>query len=151
MWYLCVFFHRLLDYRKAEVESLAQLFSNEDQEYQCLQWRLPLLHHPDSPFHFVNLPSEDVAKSIANRSQYFFSSISSFSHLQFLLTGLEFLKSVICSNRNHCNLIFPIMACKILYFIDPHWAEHFTKIWAFNLVYGRHTCERNVWTLGRRR
>ncbi|CAL9003436.1 unnamed protein product [Prunus brigantina] len=68
MWYLCVFFHRLLDYRKAEVESLAQLFSNEDQEYQCLQWRLPLLHHPDSPFHFVNLPSEDVAKSIANRS-----------------------------------------------------------------------------------
>uniref|UniRef100_A0A2P2KHB1 tRNA (guanine(10)-N(2))-methyltransferase n=3 Tax=Rhizophora mucronata TaxID=61149 RepID=A0A2P2KHB1_RHIMU len=64
MWYLCVFYHRLLDYRKPEVESLAELFGGLDS----LEWRLPLLHHPDSPFHFVNLPSEDVARCIANRS-----------------------------------------------------------------------------------
>lgn len=33
-----------------------------------LRWKLPQDHHPDSPFHFVNLPSEDIARSIANRS-----------------------------------------------------------------------------------
>lgn len=78
MWYLCVFYHRLLDYRKAEVESLAELFGafdadQEDPQNQnhCLEWRLPLYHHPDSPFHFVNLPSEDVARNIANRSKHF--------------------------------------------------------------------------------
>ena len=78
MWYLCVFYHRLLDYRKAEVESLAELFGafDEDQkdpqnQNHCLEWRLPLHHHPDSPFHFVNLPSEDVARNIANRSKHF--------------------------------------------------------------------------------
>lgn len=64
MWYLCVFFHRLLDYRKPEVESLAYLFGVND----ALEWKLPKHHHPDSPFHFVNLPSEDIARSIANRS-----------------------------------------------------------------------------------
>lgn len=76
MWYLCVFYHRLLDYRKSEVEALAQLFGafdeEEDQqnpkEHCFLEWRLPQHHHPDSPFHFVNLPSEDVARKIANRS-----------------------------------------------------------------------------------
>ncbi|KAH9763894.1 UPF0020 domain-containing protein [Citrus sinensis] len=64
MWYLCVFFHRVLDYRKPEVESLAYLFGVND----ALEWKLPKHHHPDSPFHFVNLPSEDIARSIANRS-----------------------------------------------------------------------------------
>ncbi|XP_052194151.1 uncharacterized protein LOC127802402 [Diospyros lotus] len=77
MWYLCVFYHRLLDYRKPEVESLAELFgafdrsdgeSNGHRQNESLQWRLPQHHHPDSPFHFVNLPSEDVARNIANRS-----------------------------------------------------------------------------------
>ncbi|MED6147882.1 hypothetical protein PIB30_048063 [Stylosanthes scabra] len=73
MWFLCVFYHRLLDYRKPEVESLAHLFGafqgeqNGDVPSQ-LQWKLPLHHHPDSPFHFVNLPSEQLARSIANRS-----------------------------------------------------------------------------------
>lgn len=66
MWYLCVFFHRLLDYRKPEVESLAYLFGVND----ALEWKLPKHHHPDSPFHFVNLPSEDIARSIANRSEF---------------------------------------------------------------------------------
>ena len=70
MWYLCMFFHRLLDYRKAEVESLAQLFLDDKDNWSSLEWRLPLHHHPDSPFHYVNLPSEDVARDIANRSTH---------------------------------------------------------------------------------
>ncbi|KAF9612363.1 hypothetical protein IFM89_039081 [Coptis chinensis] len=70
MWYLCVFFHRLLDYRRPEVEALAQLFGafEDGDDKNTLDWKLPELHHPDSPFHLVNLPSEDIAKSIANRS-----------------------------------------------------------------------------------
>ncbi|KDP27355.1 hypothetical protein JCGZ_20179 [Jatropha curcas] len=64
MWYLCVFYHRLLDYRKPEVEALAELFGGSE----ALEWKLPQHHHPDSPFHFVNLPNEDVARNIANRS-----------------------------------------------------------------------------------
>ncbi|GAB2277678.1 hypothetical protein Dimus_012383 [Dionaea muscipula] len=78
MWYLCVFYHRLLDYRKPEVEALAHLFGvfSDDEELHCwsspefgsLRWKLPEHHHPDSPFHFVDLPSEDIARNIANRS-----------------------------------------------------------------------------------
>ncbi|XP_047951946.1 tRNA (guanine(10)-N2)-methyltransferase homolog [Salvia hispanica] len=67
MWYLCVFYHRLLEYRKAEFESLAGLFEGRSGATH-LQWRLPEDHHPDSPFHFVNLPSEETARFIANRS-----------------------------------------------------------------------------------
>lgn len=86
MWYLCFFYHRLLDYRKAEVESLAQLFCSED-EVNDLQWRLPLHHHQDSPFHFVNLPSEDVATKIANRSQFNSSFIGLHLFIAFFLGG----------------------------------------------------------------
>ncbi|XP_042481323.1 tRNA (guanine(10)-N2)-methyltransferase homolog [Macadamia integrifolia] len=73
MWYLCVFYHRLLDYRRPEVEALAELFGafreNGNDSPSCsLEWKLPESHHPDSPFHLVNLPSEDIARSIANRS-----------------------------------------------------------------------------------
>lgn len=71
MWYLCVFFHRLLEYRKAEFESLAGLFDGCSGA-TTLEWRLPEDHHPDSPFHFVNLPSEDMARNIANRSKYLY-------------------------------------------------------------------------------
>jgi hypothetical protein len=83
MWYLCVFFHRYLDYRKPEVESLAQLFgafkdNQNDVVHPQLQWKLPLHHHPDSPFHLVNLPSEEIARNIANRSQFSFSQLHSF-------------------------------------------------------------------------
>ncbi|XP_076923000.1 uncharacterized protein LOC143584979 [Bidens hawaiensis] len=75
MWYLCVFYHRLLDYRKPEFESLANLFNNNNPTTRTslysysLEWKLPQHHHPDSPFHFVNLPyEEDIARNIANRS-----------------------------------------------------------------------------------
>lgn len=67
MWYLCVFYHRLLEYRKAEFESLAGLYDGRSGATP-LEWRLPEDHHPDSPFHLVNLPSEEMARSIANRS-----------------------------------------------------------------------------------
>lgn len=81
MWYLCVFYHRLLDYRKPEVESLAELFgafskgeptNNGDLKSNCsnsLEWKLPEHHHPDSPFHLVSLPSEEIARNVANRSK----------------------------------------------------------------------------------
>ncbi|KAK1300370.1 hypothetical protein QJS10_CPB13g00845 [Acorus calamus] len=57
---------------RPEVEALAELFGafgdTNDIKIRTLEWRLPEHHHIDSPFHFVNLPSEDVAKNIANRS-----------------------------------------------------------------------------------
>ncbi|KAI4367118.1 hypothetical protein MLD38_022889 [Melastoma candidum] len=71
MWYLCVFYHRLLDYRKPEVESLARLFGAFDSDEEGrdhLRWKIPDDHHPDSPFHFVHLPSEEIACRVANRS-----------------------------------------------------------------------------------
>ncbi|KAG7626655.1 putative tRNA (guanine(10)-N(2))-methyltransferase [Arabidopsis thaliana] len=68
MWFLCVFYHRLLDFRKPEVEALAELFGEEIAENESLQWRLPENHHNDTPFHFVQLSSEEIARNIAKRS-----------------------------------------------------------------------------------
>ncbi|XP_009416944.2 uncharacterized protein LOC135622772 [Musa acuminata AAA Group] len=76
MWFLCVFYHRLLDYRRPEVESLAELSGafggdsggEESPSTRSLEWKLPENHHIDSPFHFVSLPSEEIARNIANRS-----------------------------------------------------------------------------------
>lgn len=68
MWFLCVFYHRLLDFRKPEVEALAELFGEEIAENESLQWRLPEHHHNDTPFHFVQLSSEEIARNIAKRS-----------------------------------------------------------------------------------
>ncbi|KAF6149683.1 hypothetical protein GIB67_017416 [Kingdonia uniflora] len=51
--------------RRSEVESLTQLFGEGEVS---LEWKIPEYYHPDLPFHFVNLPSEDVARNIANRS-----------------------------------------------------------------------------------
>ncbi|KAL3843728.1 hypothetical protein ACJIZ3_001131 [Penstemon smallii] len=68
MWYLCVFYHRLLEYRRPEVESLAGLFDASIDSTATLQWSLPVDYHSDSPFHLVNLPSEELAQSIASRS-----------------------------------------------------------------------------------
>lgn len=90
MWYLCAFYHRLLDYRKPEVESLADLFGafskDADPERKSLEWKLPENNHPDSPFHFVNLPSEELARQIANRSKASFRS--SMFNLQLKTTKL---------------------------------------------------------------
>lgn len=73
MWYLCVFYHRLLDYRRPEFESLTQLFGEPSSSSDVsLEWKIPKHHHPDSPFHFVNISSEDVARKVANRSKCHF-------------------------------------------------------------------------------
>lgn len=76
MWFLCVFYHRLLDYRRPEVESLAELFGafgggggEESSSTRALEWKLPDNHQMDSPFHFVSLPSEEFARNVANRSK----------------------------------------------------------------------------------
>lgn len=73
MWYLCYFLHRLLDYRLPEVESLARLYQSVDDQdcshpHYHLQWKKPEFHHEDSPFYYVNLPSEEIARKIAHRS-----------------------------------------------------------------------------------
>ena len=77
MWFQCVFYHRLLDFRKPEVEALAELFGEDES----LQWRLPEHHHNDTPFHFVQLSSEEIAQNIAKRSMilsFVLSHLSSF-------------------------------------------------------------------------
>jgi tRNA (guanine10-N2)-methyltransferase len=50
------------------VEALAELFGEEIAENESLQWRLPENHHNDTPFHFVQLSSEEIARNIAKRS-----------------------------------------------------------------------------------
>ncbi|VAH58316.1 unnamed protein product [Triticum turgidum subsp. durum] len=68
MWYLCVFYHRLLDYRRPEVQSLAELFGGPGGG-AAVEWRMPENHHEDSPFHLVRLPGDErLAAQIANRS-----------------------------------------------------------------------------------
>nr|CAD1836903.1 unnamed protein product [Ananas comosus var. bracteatus] len=70
MWFLCVFYHRLLDYRRPEVEALAELFGafgggggggngggeggggggwEANPRKWSLEWKLPENHHVDSP------------------------------------------------------------------------------------------------------
>uniref|UniRef100_R7W1E7 tRNA (guanine(10)-N(2))-methyltransferase n=1 Tax=Aegilops tauschii TaxID=37682 RepID=R7W1E7_AEGTA len=67
MWYLCVFYHRLLDYRRPEVQSLAELFGGPGAG-DAVEWRMPENHHEDSPFHLVRLPGDErLAAQIANR------------------------------------------------------------------------------------
>uniref|UniRef100_A0A0D9YTM9 tRNA (guanine(10)-N(2))-methyltransferase n=1 Tax=Oryza glumipatula TaxID=40148 RepID=A0A0D9YTM9_9ORYZ len=69
MWYLCVFYHRLLDYRRPEVQSLAELFGGPGAG-DAVEWRMPENHHVDSPFHLVRLPGDErLAAQIANRSK----------------------------------------------------------------------------------
>ncbi|WVZ75032.1 hypothetical protein U9M48_023128 [Paspalum notatum var. saurae] len=68
MWYLCVFYHRLLDFRRPEVESLAELFAGPGAG-ESVEWRMPENHHVDSPFHLVRLPGDErLASQVANRS-----------------------------------------------------------------------------------
>jgi tRNA (guanine10-N2)-methyltransferase len=82
MWYMCYFLHRLLDYRVPEVEALAKLhgYSEGEKPGQGLQWKQAPQHHPDSPFHFVYLPNEDIAHKIATQSKL----ISGFTGLRVL-------------------------------------------------------------------
>lgn len=63
--YLCYFLHRLLDFRRPEFESVAELAGcTQDQ----LRWRMPAGDLEHSPFWYVTLPSEETAKSIGQRA-----------------------------------------------------------------------------------
>jgi hypothetical protein len=95
MWFLCYFYHRLLDYRRPEVAALAKLFGGDAE----LQWKLPLNHHEDSPFHFIWLPSEEIASKIANRSKQLNSSICVFTCIRLSLNCL--LKMLNASRISH--------------------------------------------------
>jgi tRNA (guanine10-N2)-methyltransferase len=58
-----------LDYRRPEVESLAELFGGPGAA-GAVEWRLLENHHADSPFHLVRLPGDErLAAQIANRSK----------------------------------------------------------------------------------
>lgn len=86
MWYLCVFYHRLLDYRRPEVESLAELFGGPGAG-DAVEWRMPENHHEDSPFHLVRLPGDEtLATQVANRSKRLLSRSLANSHPQLFPT-----------------------------------------------------------------
>lgn len=53
------------------MEALARLFlppQAADVEGHGALWKQPPHHHPDSPFYFLNLPSEEIARAIVSRS-----------------------------------------------------------------------------------
>lgn len=64
MWFLAFFAHRHLDFRIAEIESLAKLSGVEGP----LRWKKPEGDHEHSPFYYLDLPSEEVAKKVVGRS-----------------------------------------------------------------------------------
>eukprot|EP00879_Flechtneria_rotunda_P020053 GHRR01021085.1.p1 GENE.GHRR01021085.1~~GHRR01021085.1.p1 ORF type:complete len:127 (+),score=30.37 GHRR01021085.1:708-1088(+) len=61
--YLCYFLHRLLDFRIPELKALAGMSGVDD-----LQWEAPVGGNEVSPFWYVHLPSEAVARQIVNRA-----------------------------------------------------------------------------------
>ncbi len=67
--FLCYFMHRLLDFRHAEIASIASLGgSNSPTESNGVSFDQPCGGSYLSPFWYVWLPSEDSAKTVAKRS-----------------------------------------------------------------------------------
>lgn len=62
--YLAFFIHRLLDFRRPELESVANSVGCKDEQ---LQWRAPAGDVEHSPFWYLTLPSEDVAVEVSKR------------------------------------------------------------------------------------
>ncbi len=62
--YLTQFVHRLLDYRRPELESLAEMASCRTEE---LRWRMPAGDVEESPFWYMTLPSEETVQQIGKR------------------------------------------------------------------------------------
>ena len=60
--YLCYFVHRLLDYRTPEIEALAAMSG------VALDLIPPVVEPDVSPFYYCRLPSDEVARQIAERS-----------------------------------------------------------------------------------
>ena len=67
--YLCYFMHRLLDFRHPEIISLVSLLDSRDSQKTAeVKFELPCCGSYLSPFWYVRLPSEALAKTIAQRS-----------------------------------------------------------------------------------
>ncbi|KAL3152268.1 hypothetical protein ABBQ32_001345 [Trebouxia sp. C0010 RCD-2024] len=67
--YLCYFMHRLLDFRHPEIRSLVSLLDSRDNRNSAdVNFELPCGGSYLSPFWYVRLPSEALARSIAQRS-----------------------------------------------------------------------------------
>ena len=67
--YLCYFMHRLLDFRHPEIRSLVSLLNSQtDPRSGDVAFELPCGGSYLSPFWYVRLPSETLAKSVAQRS-----------------------------------------------------------------------------------
>ncbi|GFR46055.1 hypothetical protein Agub_g7525 [Astrephomene gubernaculifera] len=62
--YLTYFAHRLLEFRRPELESIAQLVGCKDEQ---LRWRAPAGDVEHSPFWYLTLPSEEAAQEISKR------------------------------------------------------------------------------------
>jgi hypothetical protein len=62
---LCFFNHRLLDYRRQEVEALAAMAGCRPEQ---VTWEPPFGGDLASPYHYVTLPSVGVAKEICERA-----------------------------------------------------------------------------------
>ncbi|GLC40262.1 hypothetical protein PLESTB_001633100 [Pleodorina starrii] len=62
--YLNYFVHRLLEFRRPEIESLAKTVGCKDEE---VQWRAPAGDVELSPFWYLTLPSEEAAIQISKR------------------------------------------------------------------------------------
>ena len=67
--YLCYFMHRLLDFRHPEMASLVSLLDRRDDPTSGnVAFEPPCGGSYLSPFWYVRLPSETVARSVAQRS-----------------------------------------------------------------------------------
>ncbi len=67
--FLCYFMHRLLDFRHAEIDSIASLSRSESPiDSNGVFFDEPCGGSYLSPFWYVWLPSEDSAKTVAKRS-----------------------------------------------------------------------------------
>lgn len=67
--YLCYFMHRLLDFRHPELMSLVSLLDRRDDPTSGnVAFEPPRGGSYLSPFWYVRLPSETVARSVAQRS-----------------------------------------------------------------------------------
>ena len=66
-WYLSYFIHRLLDFRLPDVESVAETLGCSLQRGD-VAWRRPHGDEELSPFWYLRLPSEDMARQVADRA-----------------------------------------------------------------------------------
>ena len=61
--YMCYFLHRLLNFRVPELRAIADMYGVKD-----VLWELPHCGNEVSPFWYVHLPSERVARQIVDRA-----------------------------------------------------------------------------------